>query len=275
MSNSESIEETPSVDLRLSEAELQAHRERIADFIRETVANAGAGGAVLGISGGIDSTLTAYLACDALGSDGVHGLVMPSTVNERENMSDAERVARILELSYDVIEIDPIVDRFLDALPEAADDQLAVGNVQVRTRAVLNYLVANHENRIVLGTGNRSEALAGYYTKYGDQAVDCNPIANLYKLQVRQLAGYVGVPDDLVEKTPSAGMWTGQTDEEEMGLSYDVLDRVLALYVDGPLSTAATARTLDIDPVLIRRVEELYVKSEHKRHMPPGPDPLD
>jgi NAD+ synthase len=135
--------------------------------------------------------------------------------------------------------------------------------------------VANHENRLVLGTGNRTEALAGYYTKYGDQAVDCNPIGNLYKLQVRQLAAYADVPEDLIEKTPSAGMWAGQTDEEELGVGYDTLDRVLALYVDGPLSKAATTRTLDVDPALVERVEELHTRSEHKRHMPPAPDPLD
>ena len=275
MSNSEAITTTAPLDLRLSEPELEARREHITAFIAETIDGAGADGAVLGLSGGIDSTLTAYLAREALGADRVHGLVMPSEVNREENMSDAERVAQDLGIEYDVIEIEPIVGGFLGAFPEADDDRTAVGNVRVRTRAVLNYLVANHENRIVLGTGNRSEALAGYYTKYGDQAVDCNPIGNLYKLQVRQLAAYVGVPDELVEKTPSAGMWTDQTDEEEMGLRYDVLDRVLALHVDGPLSTAATVRALDVDRSVIERVEELYTGSEHKRHMPPAPDPLD
>jgi len=275
MSDSEIVEETPPLDLRLSETELDAHREQITQFIGETVNDAGAEGAVLGLSGGIDSTLTAYLACEALGSEGVHGLVMPSEVNEEENMSDAERVAQSVEIPYDVIEIGPIVEKVVGAFPEASEDRTAVGNVRVRTRAVCNYLVANHENRIVLGTGNRSEALAGYYTKYGDQAVDCNPIGNLYKLQVRQLAAHVGVPDDLIEKAPTAGMWTGQTDEEEMGLGYDTLDRVLALHIDGPLSKTATIRTLGIDRSVVERVEELYARSEHKRHMPPAPDPLD
>lgn len=275
MSNSEIVEDTPSLDLRLSETELDAHRERIIEFITGTVDDAGADGAVLGLSGGIDSTLTAYLACEALDPERVYGLVMPSEVNSEENMSDAERVAQTLEMPYDVIEIEPIVEKIVGTFPEAGEDRTAVGNVRVRTRAVLNYLVANHENRIVLGTGNRSEALTGYFTKYGDQAVDCNPIGNLYKVQVRQLARHVGVPDDLVEKDPTAGMWTGQTDEEEMGLGYDTLDRVLALHVDGPLSAAATVSTLDIDHPVVERVEELYARSDHKRHMPPAPDPLD
>lgn len=283
MSDAETITETDApLDLTLSENELDVRREHITEFVRETVDDAGAEGAVLGLSGGIDSTLTAHLAVEALGEEGLHGLVMPSEVNRQENTSDAERVADDLDISYDVIGIEPIVESFREAFPADLDGEpdsevltTAVGNVRVRTRGVLNYFVANYENRIVLGTGNRSEALAGYYTKYGDQAVDCNPIGNLYKMQVRQLARYVGVPDDLVEKTPTAGMWVGQTDEDEMGLGYDTLDAVLALHIDGPLSKAATARELGIDAARIETVEGLVARSEHKRHMPSAPEPLD
>jgi NAD+ synthase len=276
------VSEEAPLDLRLSEDELEAHREHIVSFVADLVDSAGADGAVIGLSGGIDSTLTAHLAVDALGAANVHGLVMPSDVNTEGNMTDAERVAEMLDISYDVIDINPIVDAFVDAYPaedtetRLDDDlQMAAGNVRVRTRAVLNYFVANAENRIVLGTGNRSEALAGYYTKYGDQAVDCNPIGNLYKQQVRQLAAHVGVPADLVTKTPSAEMWLGQTDEEEMGLSYDTLDAILALHVDGPLSKSATVRKLGVTEAQVDRVVELYERSEHKRHMPPAPAALD
>ncbi|EMA55564.1 NAD+ synthase [Halococcus salifodinae] len=269
------------LDLTLSENELDARREHILQFVRETVDDAGADGAVLGLSGGIDSTLTAYLAVEALGTDGLHGLVMPSEVNDDANMSDAERVADDLDIAYDVIAIEPVVESFREAFPADLDTDsdsaaltTAVGNVRVRTRAIFNYFAANLENRIVLGTGNRSEALAGYFTKYGDQAVDCNPIGNLYKVQVRQLARHLGVPDDLVAKTPTAGMWVGQTDEEEMGLSYDVLDAVLALHIDGPLSKSATVRELAIDEAAVERVEGLVARSEHKRQMPPAPEPL-
>jgi NAD+ synthase len=270
-----------SLDLTFSDSELDARREHITEFIHETVDNAGADGGVLGLSGGIDSTLTAYLAVEALGTDGLHGLVLPSEVNEDENMSDAERVARELDIEYDIIEIGPVVESFLDAFPAEIEpiesDPLknTVGNVRVRTRAVLSYFVANHENRIVLGTGNQSEALVGYFTKYGDGAVDCHPIGNLYKQQVRQLAREMGVPDDLVEKTPTAGMWVGQTDEEEMGMGYDVLDAILALHIDGPLSTVATARELNIEPDLVETVETLVARSKHKREMPPAPEPPD
>ncbi|PSQ21875.1 NAD(+) synthetase [Halobacteriales archaeon QS_9_67_17] len=267
------VEDAP-VSLDLSASELDARREQITDFIEGVVDDAGATGAVIGLSGGIDSTLVAHLAVEALGADAVHGLVMPSEVNTETNMSDAERVAELLDIEYDVLDINPVVDALVDAYPAGADDRTALGNVRVRTRAVFNYFVANAESRVVLGTGNRSEALTGYYTKYGDQAVDCNPIGNLYKRQVRQLAAHVGVPDDLVEKPPSAEMWEGQTDEDEMGLDYDTLDAILALHVDGSFSKTATVETLDVSASAVDRVVELYEQSEHKRHMPPAPAEL-
>ncbi len=267
--------ELDPLDLRFSEAELETVRNRLVGFIQDVVDDAGADGAVLGLSGGIDSTTTAYLAAEALGTDGLHGLVMPSEVNDPETMSDAERVATDLGIEYDVLEIQPIAEQFFETFPEATESRMAMGNVYVRTRGVLNYFVANAQNRIVLGTGNRSEAMTGYFTKYGDQAVDCNPIGGLYKQQVRQLAASLGVAADLVTQTPTAGMWVGQTDEDEMGLSYDTLDAILALHIDGPLSEAATVRLLDsVDHDDIDRVTSLVAGSEHKRSMPPAPDPL-
>ena len=268
------LREEPPIDLTLSDDELDRVEDHLVSFIRETVDAAGADGATLGLSGGIDSTTTAHLAVEALGTDGLHGLVMPSEVNDPDTMSDAERVATDLGIEYDVIEIQPIAEQFFEAYPDAADDRMAAGNVYVRTRAVLNYFVANHENRIVLGTGNRSEAMTGYFTKYGDQAVDCNPIGGLYKQQVRQLAAHIGVDRDLVMQTPTAGMWVDQTDEDELGLDYDTLDAILALHIDGPLSTSATIEALDVTAEQIDRVESLVAESEHKRAMPPAPDPL-
>ncbi|GAA0225818.1 NAD+ synthase [Haladaptatus pallidirubidus] len=263
------------IDLELSESELDAHREHITDFIEEMVSSAGTDSAVLGLSGGIDSTLTAYLAVEALGTENLHGLVMPGAVSREDNMSDAEWVAQELGISYDVFEINPIVDKFLNTYGEAEGDQMAVGNARARTRAVLSYLVANHQGSLVLGTGNRTEALVGYFTKYGDGAVDCHPIGNLYKQQVRQLAKHVGVSDELAEKEPTAGLWVGQTDEEELGIDYDTLDAVLALHIDGPLSVSATARQIDgVSEDDVSRIESMFARSEHKRAVPPAPEPL-
>jgi NAD+ synthase len=272
--------ETP-LDLTLSEAELDAYRDHITSFISETIETAGADEAVIALSGGIDSTLTSHLAVEALGATNVYGLVLPSEVNREGNMSDAERVASdLLGIRYDVVEIEPLVDAVLGAVPEEmmSEDtdryRTAVGNLRARIRANLSYFAANNHNGLVVGTGNKSEALVGYFTKYGDGAVDCLPIAPLYKQQVRQLARHLGVPEDLAAKTASAELWADQTDEGELGVDYDTLDSILALHVDGPFSTSATAEQIGVDPTLVDRIRTLYERSAHKRAFPPGPDPL-
>jgi len=271
------------LELTLSGPELERHREHITDFITAQTDAAGVDTAVIALSGGIDSTLTAHLAVEALGADSVYGLVLPSEVNRGGNMSDAEQVAsELLGIEYDVVGINPVVDAALEAFPgaepgeEPADEteKIAVGNLRARVRTVLNYFAANRRGGLVLGTGNKSEALVGYFTKYGDGAVDCLPIANLYKQQVRQLARHVGVPEDLASKTASAELWADQTDEEELGLDYDTLDAVLALHVDGPVSASATARHLRLDEDVVERVRGMYERSAHKRAFPPGPEPL-
>jgi len=269
-----------TLDLSFSSAELEERREHITSFIEAQHDAAGADVAVIALSGGIDSTLTAHLAVEALGADSVYGLVLPSEVNRDRNMSDAERVAsELLDIEYDVIEVEPLVDAILGAYPgfhaaERKSYQTTTGNLRARLRAVLNYVAANHRNGLVLGTGNRSEAAVGYFTKYGDGAVDCHPIANLYKQQVRQLARHLGVPDDLAGKTASAELWADQTDEDELGLTYDTLDSILALHIDGPLSASATARELDVEESVVGKVRSMNERSAHKRQAPPGPDPV-
>ncbi len=257
--------------LRLPDDLLEEQVDTITAFIQGQVDAAGTDGTVLGLSGGIDSTTTAHLALKALGADAVHGLVMPSEANSNENMSDAEQVAETLGIPYDVLDVSPVVDAVTDVYPAGADDRVAIGNVRVRSRAVLAYFVANHEDRLVLGTGNRSEALVGYFTKYGDGAVDCHPLGNLYKTQVRQLARHLGIPDRIVDKPPTAGMWQGQTDEDELGIDYPTLDAVLALHVDGPVPRDHAADLLDVSPDVVDRVVQLHRRSRHKRRLPPTP----
>jgi NAD+ synthase len=266
--------ETP-LDMHLAPDELAARREHISSFIQDQVAGAGVDGVVLGLSGGVDSTLTAYLAVEALGRDAVYGLVMPSEVNREANMSDAERIAsELLDIEYEVIGIEPIIDAVRSAYPEAGVSTKAVGNLRVRIRAVLCYLAANMRDRLVLGTGNRSEALVGYFTKYGDGAVDCHPIANLYKGQVRQLAAEMGAPEGLAQKEASAEMWVDQTDEAEMGLTYRTLDSILALHIEGGLSKTATAAEIGVETEAVQRVRTLHEQSAHKRQVPPRPERL-
>jgi NAD+ synthase len=276
------VEAARPVDLSLSDEELERVREHITGFIRDQTDAAGVEDVVIGLSGGIDSTLTSHLAVEALGREAVYGLVMPSEVNRAENMSDAERVAAdLLEVEYDVVAVEPVVDELLAVTPGVGpgphtEDPLktAVGNARARIRAVYSYFAANRRGAMVLGTGNRSEAMVGYFTKYGDGAVDCHPIGNLYKAQVRQLAGHLGVPDDLVEKPASAELWADQTDAGELGLSYDTLDSILALHIDGRLAPAATARAIGVDESLVDEVRAMYEASAHKREAPPGPESL-
>ncbi|AOW81104.1 NAD+ synthase [Halodesulfurarchaeum formicicum] len=268
-------DELEPLDLRFEPDELDPVVDSIESFIQETMSQAGVDRAILGLSGGIDSTTTAHLLVDALGPEAVHGLVMPGRVSQADNMGDAERVALDLGIEYDVIEIEPFVDKLVGAFPETEIDQFAIGNARARVRAVLNYLLANHEDGLVVGTGNRTEILVGYFTKYGDGAVDCNPIGRLYKQQVRQVARHLGVDEDLVTKTPTAGLWTGQTDEDELGIEYEVLDAILALHIDGRLSAGATARMLDVDRELVDRVDTMVKRTEHKRTPPATPAPHD
>ncbi len=270
------------LDLSLSEAEREAYRDHIGDFITRQVDAAGADEAVVGLSGGIDSTLTVHLAVDALGADRVYGLALPSAVTDPENTSDAERVADDLGIAFDTVPVGDTVAAVREAFPggdpgsEPATERerTAVGNLAARARAAVVYFAANRRNGLVVGTGNRSEAAVGYFTKYGDGAVDCHPIANLYKGQVRGLAAHLGVPEDLVEKPASAELWADQTDVGELGMDYPTLDSILALAVDGPLSPAATARELGVDQAAVERVVGMHERSAHKRAAPPGPEPL-
>ena len=278
----ETVQAAEPLDLTFSDAELEERREHITSFISDTYEAAGGEAAVIAISGGVDSSLTSHLAVEALGVENVYGLVMPSEVNRTDNMSDAERVAgELLGIEYDLVEIESLVEAFCAANPNTeigaeftGTEQVAVGNLRARIRAVLNYFAANRRGGMVLGTGNRTEAAVGYFTKYGDGAVDCHPIGNLYKQQVRQLARHVGVPGDMAGKASTAGLWEDQTDEGELGMDYDTLDSILALHVDGPLSVSATARTIGVDEESVERVQAMYAASEHKRQVPPAPEPL-
>ena len=259
------------VSLRFSDAELDTRRAQITSFMSDQVEAADTDGVVLGLSGGIDSSLTAVLAVEALGAESVFGLSLPAAVSAEQHQSDADRLAEQLGIHYDVIDIEPIVHTIDEAFPDGSMGTFARGNARARVRAVLNYALANDENRLVIGTGNRTEALVGYFTKFGDGAVDCHPIGNLYKCQVRQLARAVGVPDDIIEKSPTAELWEDQTDEEELGIAYDTLDRILALHVDGPFSASATADAANCSVATVERVVQIVTTSEHKRRVPPTP----
>ena len=196
--------------------------EKIVSFIRERVNEAKVEGVVVGVSGGVDSATTVFLAVKALGKDKVLGLIMP--YYENQDVEDAKLVCETLGIDYKIINIKPIVDAFEKSL-DFEPDKITKGNIMVRTRMILLYAHANQYNLLVLGTSNKSELLTGYYTKWGDGASDYAPLINLYKTEVWEIAKRLGVPEKIIKKKPTAGLWIGQTDEDELGISYKLLDR--------------------------------------------------
>ncbi len=228
-------------------------------WLRGHADEAGALGAVIAVSGGVDSAVAAALCARAF-PETTLGVLLPCH-SLPQDAADAERVCRAIGIPYTTVSLDAAYDALVAALratPQFADHPIALANLKPRLRMTALYYFANRLNRLVVGTGNRSEAYVGYFTKYGDGGVDVLPLAGLVKSEVRALAAHLGVPDDVITRTPSAGLWPGQTDEGEMGLTYAVLDHYL-LTDEAP----AEART---------RIEQLHATSEHKRRPPPIAD---
>jgi NAD+ synthase len=243
-------------------------KNRLVAFISSRVREAGAGGAVIGLSGGIDSSLTAYLAVEALGPENVSGILLPEKgVTSKKDIDDAMEVVRILGIDHKVIEISGVLRSFGSVIPDFDKENLtANGNLKARTRMCILYYHANLMHRMVVGTGNKTELLLGYFTKYGDGGVDMEPIGGLFKTQVRGLARHMGVPALIIDKTPTAGLWPGQTDEGELGVTYEVADRILSMLVDDKQDISSIRKIFPHEQV--DRLVKLINANEHKR-MPP------
>jgi len=227
--------------------------EWISSWIRERVEEAGARGVVLGMSGGIDSSLTAVLARMGLG-DGMLGVIMPCH-SDPTDVEHARLVAVKFGIEMEYVDLTTVFDCLLATLPPG--DKVAVGNLMPRLRMAVLYYFANSRNYLVAGTGNKSEIMVGYTTKYGDSGVDILPLGDLLKTQVRELARELGIPAEIIAKPPSAGLWEGQTDEGEMGISYDELDSILAAIESGDTS--------ECDQEAMARVRAMMAASQHKR----------
>jgi NAD+ synthase len=239
---------------------------RILDFIRERMAQSGKDRLVVGLSGGLDSVTSSYLSVRALGGEGLTAFLMPYKTTDPRSGEDALLAASQLGIAHETIDITPMVDAYFERFPEA--DRVRRGNYMARTRMAVIYDQSAARDALVLGTGNRTEALLGYTTLWGDMACAFTPLGDLYKTQVRQLAAYLGVPARIIEKPPSADLWQGQTDEGEMRLAYEDVDRLLYNMID--LGRGDAELEADgFDPAFINRVRRMMASSSFKRHMPP------
>lgn len=235
--------------------------DQISRWLRRQVEEAGARGLVVGLSGGLDSACTAALAKRAVG-DGALGVLLPCH-SDPMDAEYAELAAEVLGFDTITVDLGPAHDALLAVLPPA--DRMAAANIKARLRMAALYYVAAARRYLVAGTGNKSELMVGYFTKYGDGGVDLEPMGDLYKGQVRELARVLGVPKAIIDRTPSAGLWPGQTDEGEMGITYPVLDATLAAIEAG--------ETAEVDPAVLAQVQNMIAVSEHKREMPPSCQP--
>ena len=231
--------------------------EKLVSWIREQVSAAGCSGVVLGMSGGLDSSVLAVL-CRRAFPKSTLGVIMPC-YSSQEDVEHAQAVATKFSIPTKTVALDAVFDTLLQALPDdkgdPASSRLAKGNLKPRLRMLTLYYFANQLNYMVAGAGNRSELTIGYFTKYGDGGVDILPLGNLVKGEVKELARFLDIPQEIIDKPPSAGLWEGQTDEEELGLSYADLDRYLV-----------TGKAND---ELRRKIESMIAASNHKRRLPP------
>ena len=247
----------------------EATSKKIEKFIQEYVAQSKTKGVVVGLSGGIDSSVTAAIAVRALGKENVLGLILPNANLAQHYEDDARILAKQLGITVKKVSIADFVSAFKKNVDEElSSNKLVLGNAMARFRMIINYAYANYYHYLVLGTSNKTEIMVGYVTKFGDGGVDFEPCGGLYKTQIRLMAKYLNIPKSIIEKPPSAGLWNGQTDEGELGITYDLLD--LILYgIEHKLNAEAIAKELQIEKTVVEKVLAMIAKSEHKRHIPP------
>lgn len=240
----------------------------LVQFIKEHTQKQRFSRVVLGLSGGLDSTVSAYLGVEALGEAGVVGVLLPHAHSHPDSLKDAQDVASGLGVRTRLVDITSFVAPFEKAFPEM--DQIQLGNVMARCRMIALYQISAEENALVMGTSNKSEMLLGYGTLYGDLGCAFDPLGDLYKTQVYALAKTLGVPEKIYKKVPSADLWSGQSDEGELGLTYAEVDRFFALWVDGRYSRDELIAE-GFSPEFTDRIIGRVVSQQFKRTLPPIP----
>jgi NAD+ synthase len=241
-------------------------RKILTGFIKSEVTRVGFARAVIGLSGGIDSALSCALAAEALGSDHVLAVRMPYKTSSADSLEDAEKTANRFGVRMATIEITPMVEPIIQLDPQISN--VRKGNLMARTRMIILYDQSEAFKGLVIGTSNKTEILLGYTTLWGDMASALNPIGDLYKTQLRQLARAMDVPQSVIDKAPSADLWKGQTDEGELGFTYDEVDQLLYLLVDRRYSIEDCIAA-GFDKEFVDQVVERIRRSQYKRMMPP------
>jgi NAD+ synthase len=258
---------TQSLDLDFAEAQ-----NRICRFIKDYVENAGAKGIVLGLSGGVDSSVTAALSSLAIGGENVLGLLMPEKETfKQQDLDDAQTIADLFHLKTQTADMTNVLDCFYKSIPAFNQtDRLCKGNVKARTRMIFLYYYANQQARIVAGTSDKSETYMGYFTKWGDAAADITPIIDLYKTQVRRLALHLGIPKELALKPSTPSLWPNQTAEDELEIKYETLDLIL-FGLERFIQPQEIAEQLGLKQDIVNKVQTRILSTEHKRRMPIAP----
>ena len=246
----------------------EAEITRVEEFLVQKKSEIGFSRGILGLSGGIDSSITTVLGKRALSDDGIEVIFLPEETTPDRDREDVEGLEREFDLDVRVVEIDCFVASFKSKLGELTE--LAEANLKARVRMIVLYAIANLKGGLVLGTGNLSEWLLGYFTKYGDGAADLAPLTHLYKVEIKRMAEYLELPESIITKPPSAGLWEGQTDEEELGGSYDDIDKVLYLMHDCGYSCEEAKKALDFDPAFVENIFEMVENTSHKREETAG-----
>jgi NAD+ synthase len=235
------------------------------EFIKTYVGNSDSTGVVLGLSGGVDSAVTAVLCKNALGVNNVQCVFLPDETTPNLDQKHVKLFVKTFHIHCREIEISPFVESFHYALQQKR--KMTLANIKPRVRMILLYEYANETHRLVCGTSNKSEILVGYFTKYGDGGVDFQPLGDLYKTQIYQLAKHLKIPAPIIRKTPTAGLWVGQTDEKELQMSYHTLDQIL-YGLELKIDTGEIHRITNISKEQIERIRKMRIKSQHKRRTP-------
>ena len=241
-------------------------RKILTGWIRAEINRAGMQRAVVGLSGGLDSALSCFLAAEALGPHNVLAVRMPYRTSSQDSLDDAQRVIDATGVQSATIEITPMAEPLLERFPDMTS--LRRGNIMARMRMIVLYDQSAAFGGLVVGTGNKTEILLGYTTLYGDSACGLNPLGDLYKTQVRQLAAAMGVPESVRVKPPTADLWAGQTDEGELGFTYAEVDQLLYLLVDERAAPEECVQA-GFDESFVRKVVERIRRNHFKRVMPP------